>query len=43
MFSKGNSSEEISFAQWPQTEGRAVVPDFKEENQVLLEKIKKSF
>jgi len=43
MFSKGNSSEEISFTQSAQTEGRAMVPHFKEENQVLLEKIKKSF
>ena len=43
MFSKGNSSEEISFTQSAQTEGWAMVPYFKEENKVLLEKIKKSF
>ena len=41
MFSKGNSSEEIGFSQPTQTEDRAMVPLFKKENGVLLEKIER--
>jgi len=43
MFSKENSSEEISFSQPPQTEVRAMNHKFRKLNENLGEKIKKSF
>jgi len=43
MFSKGNSSKGIPFSQPSQTEDRAMIFRFKEDIQILLEKIKISF